>query len=121
MSPLINPGSITLVVKQPSYIIGDIISFYTITDDKVNIITHRIVNAGGNVYITKGDANSAVDETTVLPRLVIGKVYMIIPYLGLFISFAKTGIGLWLTILIPAIWIIGVEIYEIIGSQHVKL
>jgi len=121
MSPLINPGSITLVVKQPSYIIGDIISFYTITDDKVNIITHRIVNDGGNVYITKGDVNSAVDETTVLPRLVIGKVYMIIPYLGLFISFAKTGIGLWLTILIPAIWIIGVEIYEIIGSQHVKL
>lgn len=117
MSPLINPGSITLVVKQSSYTVGDIISFYALSDNKENIITHRIVREGGNVYITKGDANVAIDDTSVLPRLVIGKVHMIIPYLGMFISFAKTGIGLWLTILIPAIWIVGVEIYEIIQDN----
>jgi len=49
----------------------------------------------------------------VVPRLIIGKVVLIIPYLGYPIAFAKTKIGLWFLILLPAGLIIFVEIFKI--------
>lgn len=114
MNPGINTGSITIVRKMNTYGVGDAISYYAKINDKEDIITHRIIRIGGNVYVTKGDANPGIDTPIVLPRLIIGKVVLIIPYLGYIVSFAKSAFGWWLTIVIPATFIIFMELYRIV-------
>lgn len=113
MNPVINTGTIIIVKKYDQYKVGDIITYDSLDNGKEEIITHRILRLGGNVYVTKGDANQAFDREIVLPRLVIGKVILIIPYLGYFVSFAKGSIGIWLIIVFPAILIISSELYKI--------
>lgn len=82
MEPEIATGSIIVVKKTDfdSLKIGDVISFYSDNENirgKVN--THRIVNfvdGMGNkkVIVTKGDANTMVDNTPVYSSDVIGKL-----------------------------------------------
>jgi len=72
------------------------------------------MDIGGNVYTTKGDANEVADRELVKPRLVIGKVVTIIPYLGHFIRFAKSLFGNWLLIILPALVVIASEIARIV-------
>lgn len=114
MNPAIDRGSITIVKSFASYQIGDAIAYYAQIDGQEEIITHRIMDIGGNVYTTKGDANEVADRELVKPRLVIGKVVAIIPYLGHFIRFAKSLVGNWLLIILPAFVIIASEIARII-------
>ncbi len=70
MGPLIELGSVVVVSSQESYQVGDIISYYARIDDQVAVVTHRITAIGGNVYITKGDANNLTDRELVRPRLI---------------------------------------------------
>lgn len=114
MNPVIDRGSITIVKSFASYQIGDAIAYYAQIGGQEEIITHRIMDIGGNVYTTKGDANEVADRELVKPRLVIGKVVAIIPYLGHFIRFAKSLVGNWLLIILPAFIIIASEIARII-------
>jgi len=114
MNPAIDRGSITIVRSFASYQIGDAIAYYAQIDGQEEIITHRIMDIGGNVYTTKGDANEVADRELVKPRLVIGKVVTIIPYLGHFIRFAKSLVGNWLLIILPAFVIIASEIARIV-------
>ena len=114
MQPLINAGSLTIVKKQPYYIEGDVITYYSQVNNKEEIVTHRIYRIGGNVYLTKGDNNAAIDEYKILPRLIIGQVVAIIPNLGYVFSFAKSPLGVALVIIIPATLFITIEIIKII-------
>lgn len=114
MRPLINSGSLTVVKKQPYYIEGDIITYYAQSNNKEEIVTHRIYRIGGNVYLTKGDNNVAVDEYKVLPRLIIGQVIAIIPNVGYIFSFAKSPIGVILLIIFPAVLFIGCEVIKVL-------
>lgn len=113
MSPLIELGSVVVVKSQPSYQIGDVISYYAKIDDEVAIVTHRILDIGGNVYITKGDANALEDRELVRPRLIIGKVIYIIPYLGYLLDFAKSQSGKIISIIFPALLIVIIELRKI--------
>lgn len=113
MNPAINRGSITIVKSFLSYKIGDAIAYYAYINDQEEIVTHRVMDIGGNVYTTKGDANDVADRELVKPRLVIGKVVFIIPYLGYIITFVKSLVGTWLCIIIPALIIIGTELLKI--------
>ena len=122
MSPTFNKGSFIVTVKQTNYQPGDIITYYSKVKPSPNlwinnreeIVTHRIVKFGGNVYLTKGDANVAVDPELVVPRLIIGKVFLIFPTIGYFIGFAKTSLGMFLTIIFPAVVAISIEILKIV-------
>lgn len=113
MDPVINQGSITIVKNFSQYEIGEVIAYYSQIDGQEEIVTHRIKAVGGNVYTTKGDANEVADRELVKPRLVIGKVIYIIPWLGYLITFVKSLIGTWLCIIIPAILIISSELIRI--------
>lgn len=113
MSPVINAGTVIVVKKYNQYQVGDIITYYFLNQGKEEIITHRILWLGGNVYVTKGDTNKVADREVVLPRLIIGKVIIVIPYLGYLVSFAKGPVGIWLIIVFPAIAIISSEICKI--------
>lgn len=115
MLPTINRGSLSIIQKQTStsYDVGDIVTYYASVNNRSEIITHRIFKIGGNVYITKGDNNEAVDSDVVLPRLIIGKVIGNIPYLGYWVSFLKSGLGNVLLIIIPALIFIIFELQNI--------
>src|SRR3989338_1311635 len=115
MAPTIRSSDLYVTVRQEmnSYQQGDIISFYVYKSNPVEIRTHRIYRLGGNVYVTKGDANEAIDADYVRPRLVIGKVVTVIPFLGLYGRFIKSDIGTIGAILIPALIIISYQLYLI--------
>ncbi len=117
MSPTITPSDVIVVMKQYpySYDKGDIITFYSYARGKNRpmIITHRIYRLGGNVYITKGDTNLAIDKEYVRPRLIIGKVVVIIPYLGIYLSALKNKLLEPFLIPLPALYIILIELYNI--------
>jgi len=116
MDPVINTGSLIVVRKQAMYEVGDVISYNALVEGKEMIISHRIVGIGGNIYLTKGDANTAIDRETVVPRLVIGRVVLIIPYLGYIVSVVKSPLGVLFTILLPASVIILLELVSIIKA-----
>ncbi|MEI7653403.1 MAG: signal peptidase I [bacterium] len=120
MSPTIDTGSLLLVVKKPSYEVNDIISFYSLEAEKVEIVTHRIIRLGGNVYVTKGDANEATDQKKVVPRLIIGSVALTIPKLGYIITALKLPAGIWFAVILPAILIVIKEVISILQELTKK-
>lgn len=91
------------------YKVGESISYYLISGNQAEIITHRITAIGDNVYVTKGDANQINDRELVPARLVIGKVVMVIPGLGYVLSFVKSFWGTILTIWLPVALIVAAE------------
>ncbi|PIY72205.1 signal peptidase I [Candidatus Roizmanbacteria bacterium CG_4_10_14_0_8_um_filter_33_9] len=115
MEPVIYTGSLLIVREQPDYNKGDIITYYSQINNKEEIITHRVYRIGGNVYTTKGDANEAIDEQIILPRLVIGKVIGIIPKMGDYLMFLRSSTGLLICITFPMILILNVEVFTIFG------
>lgn len=116
MEPTIKTGSIVIVKPADDYKIGDIITFKTGVKDKIPT-THRIydikVNEGVPFYITKGDANNAPDDREIAKKDIIGRVRLILPYIGYAIDFAQKPAGFILIIIIPAALIIGDEIRKI--------
>ncbi|MFH2019765.1 MAG: signal peptidase I [bacterium] len=115
MLPLISPSSLTIVQPASSYNVGDIISYHKQEGDKDIIVTHRIYQIGGNVYVTKGDYNEAVDSEIVRPRLVIGRVISIIPFIGAIFSLVKSPFGTIFFLILPAIFLIYFELKRVIS------
>lgn len=90
MEPEIPVGGIVITykVKPSSLKVGDIISFYS-NDTKISgeINTHRIVGirdseSGEKIFLTKGDANDAVDEAAVFEVDIVGKVIINVGTVG---------------------------------------
>lgn len=113
MEPTIRTGSVAVDKKADDYKEKDIITF----ERAEKIITHRITKIveqnGENLYQTKGDANNGEDLVLVRKSDVLGKVLFAIPFLGYAMAFAKTKLGIFLLIIIPALWIIGQEVVKI--------
>lgn len=113
MEPTIKTGSVAVDKKADDYKEKDIITFRRAE----KIITHRITKIveqnGENLYQTKGDANGGEDLILVRENDVLGKVLFAIPFFGYAMAFAKTKLGIFLLIVIPALWIIGQEVAKI--------
>ncbi len=115
MEPAIPTGSILVSrpVTPDEINVGDIITFSGYGRDR--FITHRVIaieRTNGLVFTTKGDANNAEDPYRVPAENVVGKVLVHIPFLGFLFSFVKTPIGILLTLVIPGLLIIGLELRE---------
>ena len=114
MEPKIPVGSIIYTKNQLGYNVGDVIAF---KDEKDLTVTHRIINIGygkdGTKYQTKGDANNAADITPVAKDRVIGKLYLLVPQVGLLMNYLKTPIGFVLLIVIPVTCFILLELWSI--------
>lgn len=85
MEPAVKVGSLIYVwSEEPSEIKEkDIIAFYASAEDE-SIITHRVLenNVVAGRFITKGDANDAEDLEPIEYDNYIGKVKLVIPYMG---------------------------------------
>ncbi len=85
MEPQMPVGSLIYVHKEAPEEIGeqDIIAFFSSLEDS-GIITHRVIknNIASGTFITKGDANEKEDTMPVPYDNFIGRVVLIIPYVG---------------------------------------
>lgn len=115
MEPSVHTGSLIFIKPTNNYKVGDIVTRKT-SDAKVTV-THRIsekkVIDGKTIFNTKGDANNSDDNEKVTPEMIVGRVFLNIPYLGYAVGFAKTKHGLIIIILIPALIIIFDELVKI--------
>lgn len=96
MTPAYSVGSVIYVreCEAEEVSVGDVITYQlgTATD---NVMTHRVVeidNEAGT-FITKGDANDAVDAEPVLFNRLIGKVTFCLPYMANVSAFVNTVTG----------------------------
>lgn len=85
MRPTMDVGDVVIIAKVSANVVepGDIIQFRR--PEKVTVM-HRVVDIqqteGGEVFITKGDANSEPDTDPVIPENVVGKAVFNIPKIG---------------------------------------
>jgi signal peptidase len=116
MEPHLQVGGV--VVTQPADIAsiskGDIITFRSPLNGKLT--SHRvtdIVDAESRGFRVKGDANEDADPFTITAEQLVGRVFLHIPYFGYVTSFLKTSLGLILTMCLPALIIVIMEIRNI--------
>lgn len=112
MEPAIEMGSLVVVKKASSFQKGEVITYQNKKDSRITT-THRIMEIKDDEFITKGDANDAVDSNPVAKDLILGRVALVIPFLGYPIAFTKTLPGLIVLVVIPATIIIYSELLNI--------
>jgi signal peptidase len=122
MEPKIQTGSIIGVKpvnpdQKDSFKPGDVITFKSVDDANI-LITHRIVEVKKEgtttEYVTRGDNNDAADPTPVPSTNVIAKyVNITIPYLGFFLDWVKTKMGIACILIIPGILMILSSMYSL--------
>lgn len=108
MEPGIHTGSVIFVkpdVDVNSLEAGTVITFKT-ADDSSILITHRIVTVetqdGTPVFQTKGDANDTADSELVQAANVVGQYSNVtIPFLGYYLNFMKSQMGIILLVIVP--------------------
>ena len=116
MEPHLRVGGV--VVTQPVETAGigtgDIITFRSPLNGKLT--SHRVidvVNGESRGFRTKGDANEDADPFTITEEQLVGKVFLHIPYFGYITGFLKTSLGLLLTLCLPGLLIVIIEIRNI--------
>jgi signal peptidase len=121
MMPTIPIGSVVAAkpVEASAIKVGDIITFRTGRGaDKV--VTHRVVEvsngSGALSFRTAGDSNANPDGSVVPAENVVGKVWFHVPFLGYLSSFVITKLGFVLLIVLPGIFIILLEVRNIIAE-----
>jgi signal peptidase len=123
MQPSIDIGSVVIVRPIASYKSGDVIAFRSAKNSKTTI-THRVssVESGpsGLYYKTKGDANNTIDGWEVKPSQIIGKMFVVVPYVGKLLIFARTSVGMPILIITPALFVIVLEFLNIVKEVKKK-
>jgi signal peptidase I len=126
MEPTIATGSliVTQYIHPTQLQKEDMITFIAPTKDR-EFVTHRITSVSHqqnlSIFKTKGDNNKSEDAWMLAGGAVVGKVFVTIPYLGFFVAFIKSKIGILLFILLPALYIVVDEIFTLANTiKHHK-
>ena len=121
MHPALKLGSVIGIAPSENYKVGDVVTYKPLNQLNTNnskiTTTHRILKVeqtgGVTYYKTKGDANEVADFGKIKKEQVVGKVFVHIPYLGIFTNFLKSQLGFILFIIIPVTLIIYTELINI--------
>lgn len=108
MEPGIHTGSVIFDksdIDVKSLKVGDVITFKA-PGDSNKLITHRIIQVktvnGMPSFQTKGDANQAQDKDLIPTANVVARYENItIPYLGFYLNFMKSKLGIILLVIVP--------------------
>lgn len=121
MEPKIQVGSV--VFDNPHFSlsslkVGDIITFKPPTDPNI-LITHRIYKIvyqhGQEGFETKGDANAVQDGWVIAPQNVVAEYdHFTIPYLGYYLGFMQSRLGIALMLVVPGFLLIVTQILRMI-------
>jgi len=102
MQDEIPKGSLILVKKTDALAVGDNITFMR---DSVTTVTHKIVSiyedyyrSGSSGYQTKGLSNASPDDTIVSDANIVGKVVLVVPGAGMYMSWLGANIHIVLLI-----------------------
>ena len=112
MEPDLSVGGVVLIkpVEPVAVRVGDIIAYQA---GEV-LITHRVIELvagdGEPSFVAKGDANEDPDISPVAAASVFGVVVFDMPYLGYLAAFVKTRLGFLLTVFLPGLAIIALEL-----------
>lgn len=118
-SPVIGAGDVVFVYDAPADKIrqGDVITYRSGPEQ---LTTHRVVGVrdrpDGIAFETKGDANEEADPDLVPGGRVIGTVGFVVPLLGHAVTFASSGYGVILLIVVPAALLILTELVTIVRA-----
>ncbi len=121
MEPALPIGSLIYTHAQTAYELGDVVS---VKNGNVTV-THRIyqtLQKNGTVfYKLKGDANKSPDDSLVTNKDIVGKQVAMIPVVGRFSAFLKTVEGFLLFIVLPAVVLVGFEIFSIKKELEIQI
>jgi len=118
MEPELGAGD--MVISKPAdpyedIEVGDIIVFRP--QEGATKVCHRVIDIGyigkQPLFQTKGDANEDPNPYIVYPSYVASKVVFHIPKFGYFADFVKTTPGRIVTLVLPGVVIIGIELRNI--------
>ena len=129
MVPTINVLDVvvTMRVNSPEDLEkGDIITFNS-TDYRYSgvLVTHRIVDiekttSGEYLYTTKGDNNNTQDSSRISFYEIYGRVLFRIPKIGYIQYYLSSILGWVAIIIVPAVMIIGYDIYKLVKTLRSK-
>jgi signal peptidase len=116
MEPELKAGGVVITrpVKAEAIGVGDIVTFYSPLN--MELTSHRVIAAGdspSSPFLTKGDANEDADPFVLTADSVVGTVCFHVPYFGYVTRFIRTTWGLLLTLCLPGLIIIVLEIRKI--------
>ena len=116
MEPQLRVGGVVVTrpVEAEDIKAGDTITFYSPLNEKLT--SHRVIALEGGSQLhfwTKGDVNGHADPFIVPAENVVGKVCLHVPYLGYVTQFVKTPLGFLLTLCLPGLIIMVMEIRNI--------
>ena len=94
MDPALSVDDLVLIQAKEAYSVGDIITFER---DGV-LVTHRIAGIQQEDFLTQGDANAVMDQAPVAQEQIVGKVIVVIPYVGKVLSWLRTPLGMTLLV-----------------------
>lgn len=123
-APLITTGDVVFVYDTPADSIrrGDVITYRS---GPGQLTTHRVVGVrdgpDGIAFETKGDANEEADPELVPAGRVIGTVGFVVPLLGHAVSFASSGYGVVLLVVVPAALLILTELVTIVRAVRAAI
>jgi len=116
MEPQLKLGGVVVTrpVEAGDIKVGDIITFHSPLNERLT--SHRVIaveDSSSLNFRTKGDANEDADPFVVPAQNLVGKVCFHIPYFGYIAQFIKTPLGLLLTMCLPGLAIMVMEMINI--------
>ena len=116
MEPQLKVGGVVVTrpVAAEEVEVGDIITFHSPLNDALT--SHRVIaveDSSPVQFQTKGDANENADPFVVPAQNLAGEVCFHMPYMGYAAQFIKSPLGLVLTLCLPGLAIIVMEIVKI--------
>ncbi|WP_067052415.1 signal peptidase I [Methanofollis ethanolicus] len=118
MEPAIPVGGVvvTAPVSPEDVRAGDIITF----SSGGHHVTHRVtavVEGPTAGFITRGDANEDADPVPVAAGDVVGRALFSLPFLGYLAVFVRTPAGFFLTLLVPGLVLVALEVQTLRGKH----
>lgn len=114
MSPTFRTGDVIITGPLAGNVEPGMIIMYQHGDET---ISHRVLSVNGDTLVMKGDTLNNPDPWQVTLSSVRGTYLFKIPYIGYAVSFIKTKLGWFLSIIIPATVIVGGFILSILKES----
>ena len=101
MEPAVSVNDLLIIAASNAYQAGDIVTYVS---PRGSLVTHRVVEAFDESYLTRGDANNVLDDEVAAQRI-LGKVIAVVPGVGGIIDGILSPLGIALLIcLFIVIW-----------------
>ncbi len=118
MEPQLHVGDVVVVEQVPplEVRVGDIVTFRD-PDDASRLITHRVreidVQGGSVKFVTKGDANTSVENWKITTDGTLGRVRYHVWRLGFLMFWIRSPLGRLGMVVVPALLLGGFELWRI--------